>query len=141
MTLSRNRFGYQVRHDKDDPDHTRIIIGGNCIGYPGDVGTNTTSLELFKLLLNSVIYCKRRTLQLNQPQELLHRYPNARPRSMSTSKSQTSQRNSLRSTSLRVKTTTVGSTLKFAKAAMAFPRPAFWPTISSDPAFLLLASC
>ncbi len=48
----------EVRPDKDDPDHTRINIGGNRICFPGDVGTNTASLELFKLLLNSVLSCK-----------------------------------------------------------------------------------
>jgi hypothetical protein len=48
----------EVRPDKDDPDCTRITIGGNCICYPGDVGTNTASFELFKLLLNSVLSCK-----------------------------------------------------------------------------------
>ena len=48
----------EVRPDKDNPDHTRITIGGNRICYPGDVGTNTASLELFKLLLNSVLSCK-----------------------------------------------------------------------------------
>ena len=46
---------YEVRPDKDDPDRTRITIGGSRICYPGDVGTNTASLELFKLLLNSVL--------------------------------------------------------------------------------------
>jgi len=44
-----------VRPDKDDPERTRITIGGNRICYPEDVGTNTASLELFKLLLNSVL--------------------------------------------------------------------------------------
>jgi hypothetical protein len=45
----------EVRPDKDDPDRTRITIGGNHICFPEDVGTNTASLELFKLLLNSVL--------------------------------------------------------------------------------------
>jgi hypothetical protein len=45
----------EVRPEKDDPDHTRITIGGNRICYPSDVGTNTASLELVKLLLNSVL--------------------------------------------------------------------------------------
>jgi hypothetical protein len=48
----------EVRPDKDDPDCTRITIGGNRICYPGDVGTNTASLELLKLLLNSVLLLK-----------------------------------------------------------------------------------
>ncbi len=45
----------EVRPDKDDPDRTRITICGNCICFPGDVSTNTASLELVKLLLNSVL--------------------------------------------------------------------------------------
>ena len=45
----------EVRPEKDDPDRTRITIGGSRICYPGDVGTNTASLELVKLLLNSVL--------------------------------------------------------------------------------------
>jgi len=45
----------EVRSDNNDPDCTRITIGGNRICYPGDVGTNTASLELFKLLLNLVL--------------------------------------------------------------------------------------
>ena len=45
----------EVQPDKDDPDRTRITIGGSRICYPGDVVTNTGYLELFKLLLNSVL--------------------------------------------------------------------------------------
>jgi hypothetical protein len=45
----------EVRPEKDDPDRTRITIAGTRICFPGDVGTNTASLELVKLLPNSVI--------------------------------------------------------------------------------------
>ncbi len=45
----------EVRPEKDDPDRTRITIGGNRICYPGNLGTNTASLELVKLLFNSVL--------------------------------------------------------------------------------------
>jgi hypothetical protein len=45
----------KVRPEKDDPNRTRITIGGIRICYPGNVGTNTASLELIKLLLNSVL--------------------------------------------------------------------------------------
>jgi hypothetical protein len=45
----------EVRPEKDDPDRTRITIGGNRIFYLGNVGTNTALLELIKLLLNSVL--------------------------------------------------------------------------------------
>ena len=48
----------EVRPDKDDHYRTRITIGGSRICYPGDVGTNTASLELFKLLRNSVLSYK-----------------------------------------------------------------------------------
>jgi hypothetical protein len=48
----------KVRPEKDDPDRTRITIGGSRICYLGNVGTNTASLELVKLLLYSVLSCK-----------------------------------------------------------------------------------
>jgi hypothetical protein len=48
----------EVRPEKDDPNCTRITIGGNRICYPGNVGTNTASLELVKLLLNSILSWK-----------------------------------------------------------------------------------
>ena len=41
----------------EDSDRTIITIGVNCIIYLGDVGTPTTSLELIKLILNSVLSC------------------------------------------------------------------------------------
>ncbi len=47
----------KVHPEKDDPDCTRKMIGGNCICFMGNVGTNTTSLELVKLLLNSMFSC------------------------------------------------------------------------------------
>jgi hypothetical protein len=48
----------EVRPEKNNPDCTRITIGGNRICFLGDVGTNTASLELIvKLLLNSVLSC------------------------------------------------------------------------------------
>jgi hypothetical protein len=45
----------KVRPEKDDPNRTCITIGESRICYPGNVGTNTASLELVKLLLNSVL--------------------------------------------------------------------------------------
>ncbi len=43
----------EVQPEKDDPNCIRITIGGNCICYPGNIGTNTASFELVKLLINS----------------------------------------------------------------------------------------
>ena len=45
----------KVRPQKEDPNQTQITIGGNRIFYPGNVGTPTASLELFKLLINSAL--------------------------------------------------------------------------------------
>ncbi len=47
----------EVPLEKDDPDCTCITISGNRICFPGDMGTKTVSLELVKLLLNSVFSC------------------------------------------------------------------------------------
>ena len=44
-----------VRPKKSDPNRTRITIGGNPICYPGDVGTKTASLDLVKIVINSVL--------------------------------------------------------------------------------------
>ena len=45
----------EVRPGKKDPNRTRIKICGTNVCYPGDVGTNTASLEIFKLTINSVL--------------------------------------------------------------------------------------
>jgi hypothetical protein len=45
----------KVRPEKNDPDRTRITIGGSRICYPGNIGTNTALLELIKLILSSVL--------------------------------------------------------------------------------------
>ena len=53
--VTYTRVVCEVRPTKEDPNRTRITIGGNRICYPGDTGTKTGSLELVKLLLNSVL--------------------------------------------------------------------------------------
>ena len=45
----------EVRPVGKDPNRTRIKICGKNVCYPGDVGTNTASLKLFKLMINSVL--------------------------------------------------------------------------------------
>ena len=47
----------EVRPQKEDPNRTWITIGGNRIIYPGEVSTPTASLELVKLIINSVLSC------------------------------------------------------------------------------------
>ena len=45
----------EVRPGGKDPNRTRITICGTNVCYPGDVGTNTASMEIFKLMINSVL--------------------------------------------------------------------------------------
>ena len=45
----------EVQPGKKDPNGARITICVKNVCYPGDVGTNTASLELFKLMINSVL--------------------------------------------------------------------------------------
>jgi hypothetical protein len=46
----------KVQREKQvNADRTRITIGRNNIAYPRDVGTPTGSIELVKLLVNSVL--------------------------------------------------------------------------------------
>jgi hypothetical protein len=65
--------------EKDDPDCTCITIGSNCICFPGNVGTNTASLKLVKLLLNNVLSCSGAHFSSINLKKLLPRYSNARP--------------------------------------------------------------
>ena len=44
--------------EKSDPNRTRITISGQNIKYPGDVVTNTVSLDLLKHLLSIFLSCK-----------------------------------------------------------------------------------
>ena len=45
----------EIRPGKKDPNRTRITIYGTNVCYPGDVGEDTASLELFKLMVNSIL--------------------------------------------------------------------------------------
>ena len=45
----------EVRPEKKDPNRTRITICDTNICYPGDVVTNTDSLELFKVMINIIL--------------------------------------------------------------------------------------
>ena len=45
----------EVKPHKEDPNQTRIAVVGSQICYPGYVGTPTSSLDLVKLILNSVL--------------------------------------------------------------------------------------
>ena len=45
----------EVKPRKEDPNFTRITVAGSQICYPGDVGTRNGSLDLVKLIINSIL--------------------------------------------------------------------------------------
>ena len=45
----------KVTPHTEDPNRTRITVAVSQISYPGDVGTPTGSLDLVKLIINSVL--------------------------------------------------------------------------------------
>jgi hypothetical protein len=44
--------------EKEDPNCTRVTLGGNLLHYPGDCGTPTVNMITVKLHLNSIISTK-----------------------------------------------------------------------------------
>jgi hypothetical protein len=56
--ITYTRVVCEYRSQKADPNRTRITIGGNRICYPGNTGTKTVSLEMVKLILNSILSIK-----------------------------------------------------------------------------------
>jgi hypothetical protein len=49
------RVCVNYRPKKEDPNRTRLTVGGNCINYPGNCGAPTVNMVTVKLHLNSVI--------------------------------------------------------------------------------------
>ena len=49
------KFVCTERPQKAEKNRTRATLGGNRVHYPGDVGTPTADMLLFKVLLNSVV--------------------------------------------------------------------------------------
>ena len=45
----------EVKPHKEAPNRTRITVAGSQTCYPGDVGIPTGSLDLFKIIINSVL--------------------------------------------------------------------------------------
>ena len=46
---------FEVKPHKEDPNLMRITVAGSQIFYLGDVGTPTGSIDLVKLVINSVL--------------------------------------------------------------------------------------
>ena len=47
------------RPQKEDPNRTRLTVGGDRIKYPGNVSTPTAALTTAKLVINSTISTPR----------------------------------------------------------------------------------
>ena len=47
---------FEYRPQKEYPNRTRITLAGGHIKYTGDLGTPIGSLDLVKMMINSVIY-------------------------------------------------------------------------------------
>ena len=65
ITLNRfrdvayNKFECTERSQKAEKHRTRLVVGGNWINFPGEVGTPTAEMLLVKIMLNSVISTPR----------------------------------------------------------------------------------
>ena len=53
--VTYGKFECTERPQKAEKHRTRLVMGGNRIKFPGDVGTPTAEMLLVKIMLNSVI--------------------------------------------------------------------------------------
>jgi hypothetical protein len=123
----------EVCPEKDDPDRTRITIGGNRICYPGNVSTNTASLELVKLLLNSVLSRKGARFSTIDIKNFYLDTPMPDPEYVRIKISDIPDKFFTESTLVAV-TAMAGSILKTGRAVMGFPKLVSWPMIFFVPA-------
>jgi hypothetical protein len=56
--ITYGNFVCELRPNKAETHRTRLTAGGDRINYPGDAGTPTADMTLFKILLNSIISTK-----------------------------------------------------------------------------------
>ncbi len=49
------KFVWELKPNKTETHQTRLMVGGDKVHYPGDVGTPTANLTLVKIHVNSVI--------------------------------------------------------------------------------------
>ena len=66
----------EVKPHKEDPNRTRITVAGSQIYYPSDVGTPTGSLDLVKLIINSVLLRRNARFVCFDLKKLLPPHPN-----------------------------------------------------------------
>ena len=105
----------------------RITARGNCIIYPGNVGTKTGSLEKFKLVANSVISLPGAWFSRFEIKSFTSKLI---PPTLNTlaSKSPTSLKNLFKNIICSSTSMAFGYTCRSAKAYMSYPRLACLPT-------------
>ena len=81
--IAHVRVVCKVRPSKADPDRTRITVAGGHIIFPGDIGTATASLDLVKLIINSVLSRRGQSLRASMQQTFTSRHQKWHARSMS----------------------------------------------------------
>jgi hypothetical protein len=70
------------RPEKDDPNQTRLTVGGNRVNYPGNCGMPTVNMVMVKLHLNSVILTKGASYCTIDLKDFYLMTPMARPKFM-----------------------------------------------------------
>ena len=53
--VAQRKLVYNYKYNKDEPNQTRLIVGGNRINYPDDCGIPTPYLITVKILLRIVL--------------------------------------------------------------------------------------
>jgi hypothetical protein len=56
--ITYGSFKCDYKPNKEEKERTRLTAGGDRINYPGDTGTPTVDMTLFKVILNSIISTK-----------------------------------------------------------------------------------
>ncbi len=107
---------------KDDENCTKITVGGNLIYYPSNAGTNTASLELVKLMLNSAISCKRAQFACINIKNFYLDTPVVDPEYVRIKTTDIPEEFMLEYGLAWKKITIGGSTLKYNVAAIGYPR-------------------
>jgi hypothetical protein len=126
----------KVRPEIDDPDCTRIMIGGNPICFWGNVGTNTASLKLVKLLLNSVLSCPGARFSSIDLKNFYLDTPMPDPEYVCIKIAYIPAK-FIEECNLQGRNRDRCIYFKICQGCYGLPQAAFLPTISSDPAFLL----
>ncbi len=56
--ITYGSFTCDLKTNKAETHRTRLTAGGDRVNYPGNAGTPTVDMTLFKILLNSIISTK-----------------------------------------------------------------------------------